>query len=98
MSGICPRRMRCALVMIWLFAACRNTSVRRTTGTTPLSIKSRKHRARPNGRKLVHVADQNQSGVVGKSPQQRVHQQHIHHRGLIHDQQVAGQRVGLVPA
>ena len=40
MSGICPRRIRCAVVMILLSAACLNTSVRRTTGTTPLSIKS----------------------------------------------------------
>ena len=40
-SGIFPWRMRCALVMILLLAACRNTSVRRTTGTTPLSIRSR---------------------------------------------------------
>jgi hypothetical protein len=39
-SGICPRRIRCALVMMWLPAACLNTSVSRTTGTTPLSIKS----------------------------------------------------------
>src|SRR5262245_42428687 len=27
--------MRCAFTMIWLCAACRNTSVRRTTGTAP---------------------------------------------------------------
>ena len=40
MSGIRPQRMRCALVMIWLSAACLNTSVRRTVDTTPLSIKS----------------------------------------------------------
>src|ERR1035437_9044916 len=34
--------MRWALLMILLVAACRNTSVRRTTGTTPLLIRSRK--------------------------------------------------------
>ena len=36
-----PWLIRCALVMMRLLAACRNTSVRRTTGTTPLSIRSR---------------------------------------------------------
>ena len=44
------------------------------------------NRARPNGWKLVYVADQNQPGVVGKSPHQRVHQQYIHHRRFIHNQ------------
>ena len=39
-EGGCPRRMRCAFVRMWLPAACLNTSVRRTVGTTPLSIKS----------------------------------------------------------
>src|SRR6266699_1768601 len=31
---------RCAFTMIWLLAAWRNTSVRRTTGTAPLAIMS----------------------------------------------------------
>ena len=39
-SGIWPRLIRCALVMIRLAAACRNTSVRRTTGTAPDAITS----------------------------------------------------------
>ena len=30
-----PWLMRWAFTMIWLWAACRNTSVRRTTGTAP---------------------------------------------------------------
>jgi hypothetical protein len=57
-----------------------------------------KHRARSHGRKLVYVADQNQSGAVGDSPYQRVHQRHVHHRSFVHDQKTAGERVRLVSA
>ena len=39
-SGIRPWLMRCALVMIRLCAACRNTSVSRTTGTAALAMMS----------------------------------------------------------
>ena len=49
-SGILPRLMAWALVMIWLAAACRKTCVSRATGTRPLLIRSAKHIARPNGR------------------------------------------------
>ena len=56
------------------------------------------HRARSHGRKLVYVADQNQSGAVGDSPHERVHQRHVHHRGFVHDQKSAGERVRLVSA
>src|ERR1019366_4603066 len=56
------------------------------------------HRARSHGRKLVYVADQNQPCAVRKSPHQRVHQRHIHHRGLVHDQKTAGERVRFVSA
>ena len=35
-----PRLIWCALVMIRLWAACRNTSVNRTTGTAPDAMMS----------------------------------------------------------
>ncbi len=57
-----------------------------------------KHRARPHGRKLVHVADQNQPGAVRNSPHEGVHQRHVHHRGFVHDQKTASERVRFVPA
>jgi len=56
------------------------------------------HRARSHRRKLIHVPDQNQPRAVGQSPHQRVHQRHIHHRGFVHDQKTAGERVRLVSA
>ena len=52
-----------------------------------------KHRARPNGRKLVYVADQNESGAVGNRPHKGMHQRHVYHRGLIDDQKAASKRV-----
>src|SRR6266700_2262053 len=39
-SGMTPWLIRCAFTMIWLLAAWRNTSVKRTTGSTPLAIMS----------------------------------------------------------
>jgi hypothetical protein len=54
------------------------------------------HGARPHGRKLIHVADQNQPGAIRNRPRKGVHQRHVHHRGLIDDQKPAGKRVGLV--
>ena len=47
------------------------------------------HRSRPNGRKLVDIADKNESGAVGNRPQKGIHQRHIHHRGFIDDQKTA---------
>ena len=42
---------------------------------------------------LVHVAHQNQTGACGKRPQQIAHERDIHHRGLVHDQQIAVDRI-----
>ena len=44
-----------------------------------------KHRARPNGWKLIHVPDQNQSGAVRNRPHKRMHQRHVYHRRFVHD-------------
>ena len=62
-----PSLMRCAVVMIRLCAAWRKTSVSRTTGTTPLSIRSLKHHARAHRGQLVHVAHQQQAAVRGSA-------------------------------
>jgi hypothetical protein len=51
---------------------------------------------RPDGGKLIHVADHDQSGGLRKSPEQGVHEQHVHHRGLIDNEKIAVQRVILI--
>ena len=51
------------------------------------------HLPRPNRRKLVDVADDQQRGMVGHRLQQRLHQHDIDHGGLVDDQQVAVERV-----
>ena len=88
--------MRCALTMIRLSAAWRNTSVSRTTGTAPEPMMSAQHLAGADRRQLVDVADQDQRGMVRHRLQQSVHQRHVDHRGLVDDEQVAVQRVLLV--
>src|SRR4051794_10695034 len=76
-SGISPRLIRWALTMIRLSAACRNTSVNRATGRRPEPM---------IGRQLIHVADQEQRGMLRDGPQERVHKRHIDHAGLVDDQ------------
>ena len=64
-SGIWPWLMRWALTMIRLPAAWRNTSVSRTTGTMPLSIRSPEHLPGAHRGQLIDVADQQQAARAG---------------------------------
>ena len=79
--------------MIRLWAACRNTSVNRTTGTAPGGDDVGQDLARTDGGQLVDVADDQQRGIVGNGPHQRLHQHDVDHRGLVDDQQIAVERV-----
>src|SRR5271163_5252703 len=72
-----------------LAAACRNTSVSRTTGTAPESMMSAKHLPRPDRRELVDIADDKQRGIVRCRLHQSLHQHDVDHRGLVDDQQIA---------
>ena len=50
---------------------------------------------RPHGGQLVRVSHQHQPAVIAQAGQQRRHQRHIHHGGLVHDDGVRLQRVVL---
>ena len=65
-----PRLIWCALVMILLWAAWRNTSVNRTTGTAPDAMTIGKDLTRADGGELVDVADDQQRGII----RDRLHQ------------------------
>src|ERR1700720_4396273 len=52
---------------------------------------------RADGGELVDVADDQQRGMVGDGPHQRLHQQDVDHGGLVDDQQIAFERVVAVP-
>ncbi len=52
--------------------------------------------SRPYGGELIHVADHDQSGSLGEAAEQGVHQEHVHHRGLIDDKEVAVKRLVFV--
>ena len=52
--------MRWALVIIRLAAACRNTSVSRTTGTTPDPMMSGQHLPRSDGGQLIDISNDQQ--------------------------------------
>ena len=54
------------------------------------------HLPRPDRGQLVDVADQEQGRPARHRLEQRVHQRHVDHRDLVHDQQVALERVLLV--
>ena len=56
----------------------------------------RKEPAGADARKLVWVAHQNQLRLLGQGQQQTVHQQHVHHGNLVHNQRVALKRLVLV--
>jgi hypothetical protein len=55
------------------------------------------HLAGTDGRQLVHVADKDQRRMVRHRLQESEHQWGIDHRGLVDDEQVAFQRVILLP-
>jgi hypothetical protein len=46
---------------------------------------------------LIHIANEEQRRMLRYGSQERVHQRHIDHAGLVNDQEVAFQRVLLVP-
>ena len=51
------------------------------------------HLARTDRRELVDVTYEQQGSVIWYSLEQGLHQHHVHHRGLVYDQQIAAQRV-----
>ena len=79
--------------MMRLCAACRNTSVSRTTGTAPDADDVGQHLTGSDRRKLVDVANDQQRGLVRHRLHQRLHQHDVDHGGLVDDQQVAVERV-----
>ena len=97
-SGICPWLMRWALMMIRLSAAWRNTSVSRTTGTAPMSIRSASTWPGPTEGSWSTSPTRSSAASVRHRLQQRVHQRHVDHRRLVDDEQVAVQRVVLARA
>jgi hypothetical protein len=64
--------MRWALMMIRLAAACRNTSVRRTTGTAPEPMMSQ-HLPGSDGWQLVDISDDQQRCMVRDCFHKRLH-------------------------
>ena len=82
--------------MIRLWAACRNTSVSRTTGTTPLSIRCRSTMPGPTDGNWSTSPTSSRLALGRQGAEQVAHQRHVHHRGLVHDQQVALQGTALV--
>ena len=50
------------------------------------------HAARPDRRQLIDVADEDQGGARRQRPHEGVHQRDVHHRRLVHHQQVALER------
>ena len=95
-SGISPRLIRWALMTMRLSAAWRNTSVSRTTGTAAESITSASTCPGPDRWQLIDVAHQQQRGVRRHGAQQRGHQRHVDHRGLVDHDQVAVEGLALV--
>ena len=53
------------------------------------------HLARTDGGKLVDIADDEQRRLVRHRTEQRAHQQDIDHAGLVHDQEIALERMLL---
>ena len=79
--------------MILLCAACRNTSVNRTVGDGAGADDVGEHLPGADRRQLVDVADDQQRRVIRDGLQQRLHERHIDHGGLVDHQQVALERV-----
>ena len=56
----------------------------------------RKYFSGADGRKLIHIADENDPAGLRKCAQERFHQGDIHHGTLIHNDSVAAQRLFLI--
>ena len=67
----------------------------RTTGTAPDVTMSASTWPWPNGRKLVDIPNDQEGGLIGHCPQERLHQHDIDHRGLVDYQRVAIERIVL---
>ena len=91
-----PWLIRCALMMMRLSAACRNTSVSRTTGTAPEPMMSASTWPGPTDGSWSTSPTRINAAWSRHRLQQRVHQRHVDHRGLVDDEQVAVQRVVLL--
>src|SRR3984893_3699748 len=85
--------MRCALMMMRLCAACRNTSVSRTTGTAPDEMTSASTWPGPTEGSLIDIAHDQESGLVRHRLQECLHEHDIDHGGLVDHQQVAIERI-----
>ena len=55
------------------------------------------HVAGADARQLIHIADQHQVRARPDGPHQAVGQHQVEHRGLVHNDQIGVERVGLVP-
>jgi hypothetical protein len=42
---------------------------------------------------MINIANDEQGSLIGDRLEERVHQQHVHHRGLVDNQQIAVERV-----
>ena len=82
--------------MIRLCAAWRNTSVSRTTGTAPEPMMSASTCPGPTEGSWSTSPTRISAARRGTALSRRVHQRHVDHRDLVHDQQVALERVLLV--
>ena len=75
--------------MIRLAAACRNTSVKRTTGRRARADDVGQDLPGSDGRQLVDIADDEQRRTVRRRLHQRLHQHDVDHRGLVDHEQIA---------
>src|ERR1700676_1158434 len=83
--------MRLWLMMMRLCAACRNTSVRRTTGIAPDEMTSAS--TWPGPTEGSWSMSPTIKTVVGYRPHERRHQEDIDHGGLVDNQEVTIERV-----
>src|SRR5215813_9608562 len=85
--------MRWALVIMRLCAACRNTSVRRTTGRAPDEMRSDMTCPGPTEGSWSMSPTTSKAGFIGHRFHERLHQHDIDHGSLVDNQQIAVQRV-----
>ena len=88
-----PAFIACAVVMILLWAAWRNTSVRPNHRHDAGADDVRQDLARTHGGELVDVADDQEGSVVRDGLQEGLHQDHVDHRALV-DHQAGRSRAG----
>ena len=74
--------------MIWLWPPVEKTLVSRIIGTGARPDEVRKHLAGANQGKLIDVTDDQKGGVARDRLEQRVHQQNVHHRRLVDNEEI----------